>query len=172
MTMQTNQPIDVDPEMWLRVWAVVPRERGTYALVYHCLSPFLAQPGRLGTTLFSAGYWVYVGSAFGPGGLRARLGHHMRPSPHPHWHLDYIKDRLRLVAIWATTDVVKREHDWAAQLSMLKWASCPIAGFGATDCDCRSHLIHLRRRPSFDGFRRRVRSMTTRPGHLFNFVCT
>lgn len=140
---------------------------GTYALVYRCPTPVEKAAGRLGRVFLHPGYWIYVGSAFGPGGLRARLAHHLSPSPRPHWHLDYVKRAMTPIDIWTTTDPVKREHDWAATLASLRGASCPIAGFGASDCTCRSHLIYLRRRPGFNGFRKRIRLAVHGHGPLY-----
>jgi Uri superfamily endonuclease len=134
----------------------IPRERGTYALIYRCEETFRAVAGKLGPVCLSPGYWIYIGSAFGPGGLRSRLIHHLKPSPRPHWHLDYVKHGLTPIEIWLTTDAVRREHAWAGDLARLKGAACPISGFGASDCTCRSHMIHLRRRPGFRGFKTRV----------------
>jgi Uri superfamily endonuclease len=142
---------------------------GTYALVFSCPAPFQAVAGRLGTVSLTCGYWIYVGSAFGPGGLRSRLFHHLKPSHRPHWHLDYIKNALRPVEVWTTTDPVKREHDWATMLSDRKGASRPIAGFGATDCTCRSHLIHMTRMPGFYGFKNQASRTIPAHGPLFRF---
>ena len=139
----------------------IPNHPGTYALVLCCDKPFQVQVGRLGQFVFEEGYWIYTGSAFGPGGLRARLAHHLKPSPRPHWHIDYIKLAMRPVEAWITIDKVSREHAWAACMAGRRPASRPIPGFGASDCSCRSHLIHWRRRPTFDGFRRQL--LTTIP---------
>ena len=136
----------------------IPSDHGTYALIYRCDTPFEAVAGKLGPVSFTTGHWVYVGSAFGPGGLKARLNHHLTPSLRPHWHLDYVKHALTPLEIWLTTDRVKHEHAWASDLGHLKGASCPIAGFGASDCTCRTHLIHLRRQPGFAGWKRRIGS--------------
>ncbi|MBT8467436.1 MAG: DUF123 domain-containing protein, partial [Deltaproteobacteria bacterium] len=38
--------------------------------------PTEVEVGRLGTICFDAPFYVYVGSAFGPGGLAARLRAH------------------------------------------------------------------------------------------------
>jgi Uri superfamily endonuclease len=145
----------------------ITNEPGTYALVCLCQTPFHAVIGKLGSKRIAAGYWVYVGSAFGPGGLRARLAHHLRPSARPRWHLDYIKTALQPIDIWATDDVVKREHDWAGVFSALKGATRPIAGFGASDCSCRSHLIHLPRRPDVSTFSEKIKSADS---SLFRWV--
>jgi len=145
---------------------------GTYALIFSCPVPFKAVAGKLGPVFISSGYWIYVGSAFGPGGLRSRLSHHLKPSHRPHWHLDYIKSALRPVEFWTTTDPVKREHNWAAVLAALNGASRPIQGFGATDCTCRSHLIHLPRLPGFYHFTMQVCREIPAHGPLSRFDLT
>jgi Uri superfamily endonuclease len=145
----------------------IAKHPGTYALVFLCEAPFHAVIGKFGPTRIASGYWVYVGSAFGPGGLRARLSHHLRPSPRPHWHLDYIKFGLHPVEIWATDDGAKRECEWAGVLSTLKGATRPIAGFGASDCSCRSHLVHLPRRPDFSDFSKKTEPAKSSNGTLF-----
>ena len=148
----------------------ITRHPGTYALVFLCKTPFHAVIGKFGPIRIATGYWVYVGSAFGPGGLRARLAHHLKPSTRPHWHLDYIKCGLHPVEIWATDDDVKRECGWAGVFSELKGATRPIAGFGASDCSCRSHLIHLPRRPDFSEFSIKTEAEKSSNGSLFRVV--
>ena len=37
------------------------------------------------------GYYVYVGSAMGSGGVAARLKHHSKISKKLHWHLEYLQ---------------------------------------------------------------------------------
>jgi Uri superfamily endonuclease len=70
--------------------------------------------------------------------------------------LDYIKDGMHPIEIWATSDVINREHEWATLLSETKGASRPLVGFGASDCACRAHLIHLPRQPDFSHFSKRI----------------
>ncbi|MFN8566835.1 MAG: DUF123 domain-containing protein [Kouleothrix sp.] len=49
--------------------------------------------GRLGCYCFTAGYYLYVGSAFGSGGITARLAHHQhRPKPLAATHIDYLRE--------------------------------------------------------------------------------
>lgn len=136
---------------------------GTYALLFFCRKSFQAHVGKLGRIHASPGYWIYVGSAFGPGGLQSRLGHHLKPSRRPRWHLDYIKSYMSPMGIWTTTDTVKREHDWAGLLADFSGATLPISGFGASDCSCRSHLIRLPHRPSFARFVKKIHNAI--PGH-------
>ena len=63
---------------------------GTYALILVSSSDRWIEIGKLGKFLIQPGYYVYAGSAFGPGGLKARIAHHMRISQRPHWHIDYL----------------------------------------------------------------------------------
>ena len=62
---------------------VIEPKPGTYALVLSCSADFDIQIGRLGTMRLQPGYYVYLGSALGPGGLRARIAHHQKPSLRP-----------------------------------------------------------------------------------------
>ena len=61
---------------------------GTYALVLCNSSAAALHIGALGTVDFSRGYYVYIGSAFGPGGLKGRFRHHAAPVKHPRWYVD------------------------------------------------------------------------------------
>jgi len=114
------------------------------------------QVGKLGRLHVRPGCYVYVGSAFGPGGLKARIEHHMKISPHPHWHIDYLRSILYLNKVWYTHDSKRLEHRWAATFSSLKGASIPMAGFGSSDCSCNSHLFALTSQPSIRSIRRRL----------------
>ena len=62
-------------------------EGGTYALILVCPSKKRVQIGKLGSLEMRRGFYVYVGSALGPGGLRARVAHHQKVSQRPHWHI-------------------------------------------------------------------------------------
>ncbi len=55
---------------------------GTYALVLACQKTGRVRIGRLGVLALQPGFYVYVGSAFGSGGLAARLpfGSLIKPS--------------------------------------------------------------------------------------------
>ena len=63
---------------------------GTYALLLGLDEPVELEVGRLGRIHFGSPFYLYFGSAFGPGGLVARLQHHLRPARRPHWHVDYV----------------------------------------------------------------------------------
>ena len=137
--------------------AVEP-EPGTYALVLSSRANGLVRVGRLGVLRLQSGFYVYVGSALGLGGVRARLAHHLRRSIRPHWHIDYFRRHTSLEEVWYCYDRVSREHQWAQALGTREGASIPLAGFGASDCQCESHLYFFRSRPSRNAF---VRSLRT-----------
>lgn len=131
--------------------------KGSYALVFHCSHDVTVKAGGLGTLRLIPGFYIYCGSAFGPGGVKARTSHHRAISRSPHWHIDYLRPELKLLEIWFTYDPQRREHQWAKELCELRGAVLPFEGFGASDCQCRSHLIRLGYKPSFRAFRRRLR---------------
>jgi Uri superfamily endonuclease len=140
---------------------------GSYVLLFFSPHAFNVLAGRLGELSLQRGYYLYCGSAFGSGGLRARTDHHRRISKRPHWHLDYLRPHLELLEIWYSFDQERREHQWAAQLGALRGARLPFPGFGASDCRCQSHLVRLGYKPSFAGFRKRIRKAIPRHRPLY-----
>ena len=92
---------------------VLEPKPGTYALILSCSTKICVQIGRLGTMQLQPGYYIYLGSALGPGGLRARIAHHQKPSLRPHWHIDYLRAHTRFHSIWFSYDSRRREHQWA-----------------------------------------------------------
>lgn len=114
---------------------------GTYALILRARRNEAVRVGRLGTLQVQPGYYVYVGSAFGPGGVRARIGHHSRIAERPRWHIDYLRARLDLIEVWYSFDPIRREGLWARLCQRLPRASVPMAGFGASDCRGETHLV-------------------------------
>jgi Uri superfamily endonuclease len=134
------------------------RDPGTYALVLRSSTWSRLRVGRLGELRVRPGFYVYVGSAFGPGGVRARVRRHWRGSRRPHWHVDHLRSAAEPNAVWYSHDEVRREHTWAALLGKARGATLPLPRFGASDCDCASHLFFFESPPSLDAFRRRVRA--------------
>jgi Uri superfamily endonuclease len=120
------------------------------------------EAGRLGRLLLRPGLYAYVGSALGPGGVRARLKHHSTVTTKPHWHIDYLRARTRLERVWFTYDGLRREHEWAAALQALGGAA-PMPGFGASDCSCGAHLFFFERAPSLKLFVAKLREVD--PSH-------
>jgi Uri superfamily endonuclease len=129
---------------------------GTYALLLLSTTDRVVPIGQRGQLHVQPGCYVYVGSALGPGGVRARLWHHCRSAARPHWHIDYLRGTVRLIKIWYTYDARRREHQWAEVLGGLRGASVPMKGFGASERRCVSHLYFFTTPPSWLTFCQQV----------------
>lgn len=148
------------------VECALSRLPGTYALILRAPAPQSVRAGRLGLLPVRPGTYVYVGSAFGPGGLRGRIGHHAGPCGSPHWHIDYLRPAVRIEQVWYSHDPTPREHDWAAILGATRGASIPLNGFGASDCACASHLLAFESEPSVRTFRALVQARLPDHGRI------
>ncbi len=126
---------------------------GTYVLVLSSRSTDLIEIGRLGALQLRSGFYLYVGSALGPGGVRGRLAHHLKLSRLRHWHIDYLRAHTRVEEVWYRLDTRRLEHVWSERISLAEGASVPLVGFGSTDCGCESHLFFFQQRPSRERFR-------------------
>ena len=118
---------------------------GSYVLVIAVEAPTTIEVGALGDREFTAGGYAYVGSAFGPGGL-SRVDRHRQVASGDHdtrhWHIDYLlgatATRLAGVEMYPNKDIE------CALATAFADAGCePVAAFGASDCDCNSHLWEL-----------------------------
>ncbi|MFO7169596.1 MAG: GIY-YIG nuclease family protein [Chloroflexota bacterium] len=123
--------------------------KGTYLLILYLADEIAAlNVGRLGAFTFAAGYYLYVGSAFGPGGVNARLAYHQRRTKQrPRWHIDYLRERARLLEAWAIGWDVPIERPLVSALLEDGRLCAPVPGFGAGDSDLRSHLLYSAKRP-------------------------
>ncbi|MCB1772920.1 MAG: GIY-YIG nuclease family protein [Gammaproteobacteria bacterium] len=113
---------------------------GTYVLVLRCNKTMPLAVGRWGTLQVRPGTYLYVGSAFGPGGVAARVSRHCRGSVARHWHIDYLRAETVLESAWFSHVPDRLEHSWAAALGdCADWQA--VTGFGCSDCRCVSHLF-------------------------------
>jgi Uri superfamily endonuclease len=133
--------------------------RGTYALLLRLDAPQALQVGALGTFTFPTGWYLYVGSAQGPGGLAARLARHRRRAGKRfHWHVDYVRAVTSLVELWTGPENGHQECAWAAAVAALPGARVIAPRFGASDCRCPSHLFHFAGRPDPAAFESLIQS--------------
>lgn len=137
----------------------VTDQPGTYVLVFQSSINKRLTIGRLGALDVVPGFYLYIGSAFGPGGLRARTGRHRRKNTVKRWHIDTLKSWIHLAEIWFTEDPVHREHQWAGWFASDDEWIVPLPGFGSSDCRCPGHLFHAAAPPDFNRFSDR-QSMT------------
>ena len=129
---------------------------GTYVLVLALQTPIELQIGCLGRIQFDAPFYLYFGSAFGPGGLQARIKHHLQPSRRAHWHIDYLRREAKVLDAWYSIDRARLECIWANTALTHRGFSL-VPQFGSSDCRCQSHLVGVNRRPSLSAFRRRLK---------------
>jgi Uri superfamily endonuclease len=123
----------------------LPGRGGSYALYLRLDKKRRIRVGKLGESNFQKGDYVYVGSAFGPGGLAARIGRHLRRQKPLHWHIDSLLVHAHVRGIIYTIAQRSAEHQWSRALTRMPSATVPMKGFGASDCreQCESHLIRL-----------------------------
>ncbi len=127
----------------------LPRQAGVYALLLELPKLRRLRIGSLGELDFPSGVYVYLGNAFGPGGIRSRLGRHLRGDGKPRWHIDHFRPAAQVIStcygIPAQPEkyFFKLECQWSQALAHMTQADIPAPGFGASDCTagCPSHLI-------------------------------
>ena len=118
----------------------LPRVAGSYILLIGLEQDLEPGISSLPRTRLTAGWYVYAGSARGPGGIAARAGRHLRRDKTQRWHVD----RLTAVAgrVLAAPILDLDECGIVAALSARPGFSVPIAGFGSSDCrTCAAHLL-------------------------------
>ena len=130
-------------------------EGGTYTLILALDTSTTVEVGALGPREFEEGWYAYTGSALGPGGF-ARIDRHREVAAGErevrHWHIDY------LLGLDATRiETVERSYgvDVECEIaSTIASNGTVVTEFGASDCDCDSHLVgHAEREPLIDSVR-------------------
>lgn len=143
--------------------------KGTYVLVMESKEDIDCKVGRYGILNVHPGYYVYVGSAFGPGGIRTRVCRHLKDGKKMHWHIDYLSKIARISEVWYLYDKKCYEHLWARVFSSYPGVYIPLYGFGSSDCRCLSHLFFFKSAPSSKKFFEKVKETGECEG-LINIV--
>ena len=131
---------------------------GSYILILNNKEKETITVGQLGEFDFKAGYYIYVGSALGPGGVQSRVKRHSKKDKKSHWHIDYLRAKTELIEVWCLYSNSRYEHQFAKVLEKFKNIEIPISGFGASDCDCQAHLFFSSHLPSFAKFKDKLNS--------------
>ncbi len=144
--------------LWTGNPETLPALPGAYVLLIGLESSVPAPP-CLGGFLLPPGLYAYAGSAYGPGGLRARVGRHIRRDKTKRWHVDALTSTGAWVwaRVWsvhpdslpasdaASPLLIPNECTLARDLAAFPGAAIPVPGFGASDCPgCAAHLIALK----------------------------
>jgi Uri superfamily endonuclease len=131
---------------------MLPDQSGTYILILRLPQARTLTIGKLGRFPFPQGWYAYVGSAHGSGGLAARVERHLRTAKRHHWHVDYLRAVAPPSEVWYVADRRRLECRWAEQLATRSNSTTPARGFGASDCRCPTHLFHLPTPPDYAAF--------------------
>lgn len=159
-----------------------PPVKGTYVLHFR-LDQERVVDVRSRSYALPPGEYLYVGSAFGSGGLGSRVGRHLaKGQKRKQWDIDFVLAaplRPRILEAWgvAATRNTGSECTWAATIfrtigtvpvvGSLEGSPRTNRGFGAGDCrrrcgcqqdsvaTCRTHLFRVTWVPTF----RRMRSL-------------
>lgn len=117
---------------------------GTYTILVNLPEAATVTVGALGEQAFPTGYYAYTGSAFGPGGF-ARVDRHMEIAAGDrdarHWHIDYLlgDTPARIETVVRSPEV---DIECQAARAVGEVGETAVPGFGASDCDCATHLHH------------------------------
>lgn len=121
--------------------------KGTYCLILKT-DGCTQVVGSLGEIEFQAGYYVYVGSALGPGGLK-RMHRHIslfrnkHIAKKPRWHIDY----LLLSPLFEFEGAIYVEEGDRIECTLAGRFDSGISRFGCSDCYCFSHLFYRKNCP-------------------------
>ena len=121
---------------------ILQPEAGTYIIILKVDTVKKIEIGKIGEFTFRKGYYIYIGSAHGPGGIKARIKRHLKKNKAKHWHIDYLRNIASVVAVLVSYSKKKKECEWASRLSSSPSLSTPVNGFGSSDCSCPSHLFY------------------------------
>lgn len=121
---------------------MLPRSRGLYVLIMEIPREICLSIGSLGIHSFRPGLYVYVGSARGPGGLRARIARHLRKDKKLRWHIDYLTIHPDVHIIAAVYSETEKDLEEALANTLLNKEvyAVYIRKFGSTDKKSPTHL--------------------------------
>ncbi|MDM7933754.1 MAG: GIY-YIG nuclease family protein [Methanothrix sp.] len=115
-------------------------DSGIYSLVLELERGRGIEVGSLGMLSLSRGYYVYTGSARGPGGLK-RVDRHLQiiqgRREARRWHIDHLLPFTSLQVAFVTRTSRDLECIIARAIGESLEA---VGGFGCSDCRCGSHL--------------------------------
>lgn len=143
-----------------RVHSWTSVEGGVYALVLRLPETRLMRIGQLGTFLFEQGWYVYLGSAHGAGGVMGRTDVHARSEAERRklWNIDWFRAFADLIEIWFAHLPQQWECRWARTVPRMLGAAMPADNFGA-HCGakgkrrCIAHFFRFPHRPRTSAFR-------------------
>jgi Uri superfamily endonuclease len=124
------------------------KEKGSYILFLQVDKSIKIHVGYLDEVIFKKGYYIYIGSALGPGGLQTRLVRHLLRKKKVHWHIDYLTvhpnvECISYMEIFSLEKIECQINDLLKDEVLAGSKYEVIPNFGSSDCSCKSHIIYL-----------------------------
>ncbi|MEX2738388.1 MAG: DUF123 domain-containing protein [Candidatus Wukongarchaeota archaeon] len=124
----------------------IPQEKGTYLLLVQVEdNPIIHATKK--KWMFEKGIYAYIGSARNTGGLRARIGRHLKQDKKMYWHIDYLLANPNVEIIGTIFTTSKKNLECKVVKTLIKEGTgTPYAKrFGSSECKkgCPSHIIKL-----------------------------
>lgn len=119
----------------------IPYDSGIYLLEIYLSSCKVIKIGKKGSFSFPAGYYYYAGSA--QQSLKARIKRHLSDEKKLHWHIDYLLQEAELNKYYTWPLAKEAECRLALIISKYFQGKITLEGFGASDCNCNSHLFYV-----------------------------
>jgi Uri superfamily endonuclease len=127
---------------------------GSYVLILENEEACDIKVGNLGVLKFERGFYAYIGSMFGPGGLEARIRRYF-VGGRKHWHIDYILDHMEIVKVFVSPD--KDYESIIANIGVKRFNY--VKRFGCSDKkNDISHLLYFRERVEVNAFIKIIKS--------------
>lgn len=120
--------------------ATLPNQGGSYLLLIRVSTPITLPQKRFQAHGIAPGRYIYAGNAYGAGGLKARLGRHLKRRKKKRWHVDHLTTQGLVVEVLAVPN--GRECELLALVLSDPKTTVPLPGFGNSDCRrCPAHLV-------------------------------
>lgn len=111
--------------------------------------------GDLGVLKFDRGFYAYIGSMFGSGGLEARIRRYFFGG-RKHWHIDYILEHMKIVNVFVLPE--KDYESLVANVAVKRFNY--VKGFGCSDKkNDISHLLYFREKGELRTFIELIKSI-------------
>ena len=115
--------------------------KGIYVLIVQVSNDVTVHVGALGELIFEEGLYSYVGSA--QSNLEERVRRHLGNEKRKFWHIDYLlanPEAKVLRVFYKEADKIEE----CAVARVIGERGRGVVGFGASDCNCRSHLFRIK----------------------------
>lgn len=118
-------------------------DSGSYIMIMELKQAESIEVGSLGTLDFSPGFYLYIGTA--KKNLTQRVNRHLRKRKKYHWHIDYLRAKAENCTAVPIRSSEMLEHHLAQAMGVI--ADCQVPNFGASDCQCATHLFVMQDNP-------------------------